>query len=79
MPILIAEVDWSHFAMNLLAAGAFGFLGILMLVAGFKIFEKITPKLDIEGELVKGNMAVGIFVAAMLIAIALIAKMAIGG
>jgi putative membrane protein len=70
--------DWSHFGMAMLAAAAFGVLGIVMLVAGFKIFESMTPKVDLEAELAKGNMAVGIVVAAMIIAMALILKMAIG-
>jgi putative membrane protein len=79
--MLIAEAtnwDWSHFGMAMLAAASFGALGIVMLVLGFKIFEKMTPKLDVENELAKGNMAVGVVVAAMLIAMALILKMAIG-
>ena len=69
---------WDGFGMALVAATAFGLLGILMLAVGFKVFEKITPKLDIEVELAKGNMAVGIMVGAMLLAMALILMMAIG-
>lgn len=67
------------FEMSLLAAAAFGLLGIAMLVVGFKIFEWLTPSLKVEEELTKGNTAVGITVAALLIAISLIVIRAIGG
>jgi putative membrane protein len=67
------------FEMSLMAAAAFGLLGIAMLVVGFKVFEWLTPKLKVEEELTKGNMAVGVTVAALLIAISLIVIRAIGG
>ena len=67
------------FGMSLLAAAAFGLLGIVLLIIGFKIFEWITPKLKVEEELTKGNVAVGIAVGALLLAISLIVVRAIGG
>lgn len=69
----------NSFEMSLLAASAFGLLGIAMLALGFKIFEWITPKLNVEEELTKGNIAVGIMVGALLIGISLIVVRAIGG
>jgi putative membrane protein len=67
------------FEMSLLAAAAFGLLGIAMLVVGFKVFEWLTPKLKVEEELTKGNVAVGIAVGALLLGISLIVVRAIGG
>jgi putative membrane protein len=67
------------FEMSLLAAAAFGLLGIAMLVIGFKVFEWLTPKLKVEEELTKGNVAVGIAVGALLLGISLIVVRAIGG
>lgn len=70
--------------MNLLASlpenfwiGAFGSLvfgviGIVLLILGYFLFDIITPKLDVPAELTKGNVSVGIVVAALLIAIAII-------
>ncbi|MCE9566407.1 MAG: DUF350 domain-containing protein [Planctomycetes bacterium] len=69
----------NSFEMSLLAAAAFGLLGIAMLALGFKVFEWITPKLNVEEELVKGNIAVGIMVGALLLGISLIVVRAIGG
>jgi putative membrane protein len=67
------------FEMSIIAAGVFGLLGIVLLAVGFKVFELITPKLDIEKELGEKNVAVGIMVAALLLGIAMIVTRAIGG
>lgn len=69
----------NSFEMSLLAATAFGLLGIALLALGFKVFEWITPKLNVEEELVKGNTAVAIMVGALLLGISLIVVRAIGG
>lgn len=67
------------FELSLLAAAVFGLLGIALLALGFKVFEWITPKLKVEEELTKGNIAVGIMVGALLLGISLIVVRAIGG
>jgi putative membrane protein len=76
---LFAE-QW-HFdtvGMSLVAVAAFGALGIVLLVLGFKLFEWVTPRLNIEEELSKGNIAVAIVVAAAILGVALIVIRAIG-
>ena len=63
MPVPFAFIqNWGQFAQGLLAAAVFGLLGIALLVIGFKVFEMFTPKVDVEQELAKGNMAVGVTV-----------------
>ena len=79
MPLFAEGWTTDTFGMSLLAAAAFGLLGIVLLIIGFKIFEWITPKLKVEEELTKGNVAVGIAVGALLLAISLIVVRAIGG
>lgn len=78
--MLFAET-WNFEAMgaSLVAAALFGVLGIVMLALGFKVFEWITPKLKVEEELGKGNMAVGVVVAAAILGVALVVVRAIGG
>ncbi len=77
---LLAEFWTANtFELSLLAAAAFGLLGIALLALGFKVFEWITPSLKVEEELSKGNMAVGITVAALLVGISLVVVRAIGG
>jgi putative membrane protein len=67
------------FELSLLAAAVFGLLGIALLALGFKVFEWITPRLKVEEELTKGNVAVGIAVGSLLLGISLIIVRAIGG
>ncbi len=80
MPLFASE-PWTAgtFEMSLIAGAAFGILGIALLAVGFKVFELITPKLNIEKELAEKNIAVGIMVGALLLGIAMIVTRAIGG
>ena len=57
--------------MNLLLSLLFGAAGILVLVAGYKIFDAIITA-DFNKELEKGIVAVAIFLAWALIGIAII-------
>jgi putative membrane protein len=67
--IPLEPVDQIH---ALIGTAAFGLLGIVLMVVGFKVFEVITRRLDIEKQLEDRNMAVGIVVAAMLLGLSLI-------
>ena len=70
---LIATMDWNRLGIDVLAAVIFGVIGILLMVLGYKVFEWITPKLDVERELAENhNLAVAIVVAALLIGISII-------
>jgi putative membrane protein len=79
--MLFANQPWfaNSFWEALGAAGAFGVMGIFMLALGFKVFEWITPKLNLEKELAEKNVAVGTMVAGLLVGIAIIVSRAIGG
>lgn len=70
--------DLNTFVLVFVEAAAFGLLGIVLLALGFKVFEKITPKLDVEGELAKGNVAVGMMVAAVLLGLSVIVAVCVG-
>lgn len=56
---------------NLGLSALFGILGILIMAIGYIIFDKMIP-LDFNKELEKGNLAVGVLIAGLLIGIALI-------
>ena len=61
------------FAMALLAACAFGVVGIALMMIGFKAFDVITPKIDIQKELAEHhNMAVAIVIASVILGIAVL-------
>jgi putative membrane protein len=87
MLLLLAEVDalvtphWHPASLleSIWSAAAFGALGIIMMMLGFKLFDWITPKLDIEKELSEKNMGVAIALAALFIGLGLIVAHAISG
>ena len=61
-------MDLTIVAGNLMYAA----LGMLLMFAGFLLFDKITPRVDFSVELGKGNIAVGIVIGALFLAIAYI-------
>ncbi len=64
----------------LLAATAFGLVGLVLILIGFKAFDWITPKIDVQRELTENkNIAVAIVVAALIIAVAIVISKAIAG
>lgn len=56
----------------LMATAAFGLLGIALMLIGFKAFELVTRRLDIEKQLEERNVAVGVVVAALLLGVSAI-------
>ena len=75
VPLLAAVpgTDFAAWSTNLTYAlagtAAFGVLGILLMVVGFKAFEWITARLDVEKQLSEGNYAVAIVVAAIMLSL----------
>jgi uncharacterized membrane protein YjfL (UPF0719 family) len=61
-------MDWSIVGINFLYAA----LGVVLMFVSYKVFDKLSPKINFEDELKKGNIAVAIFIAALFIAIAII-------
>ena len=55
-------------ALNFLYA----ILGVFLMFASYRIIDRLTPEVDFPAELKKGNVAVGIFIAAIFLAIAII-------
>lgn len=51
----------------------FGLLGVFLMLAGYKAFDWITPKLNVENELITGNLSVAIVVAAIIFSAAYLA------
>ena len=71
---LLASIpsDSSGLWSALIGTASFGLLGLALMLVGFKAFEIITRRLDIEKQLEDRNMAVGVVVAAMLLGLSLI-------
>ena len=81
MTLFAEHVPWNleMLGNSLMAAAAFGLLGIAMVALGFKVFEWVTPKLQVEEELAKGNTAVAVVVAAVIIGVAIVVVRAMSG
>jgi len=59
---------------------AYGLLGIGLIVLGFKVFDWLTPKINIQHELgEKHNLAVAILCAAIIVGISLMVAAVIHG
>jgi putative membrane protein len=63
----------AHFYANAVASVVFGFLGIVLLLTGYWLFDLITPRIDVQKELTEKNMAVGVVIAALLLGFAYVA------
>lgn len=75
----LATVNWDILGHALLAAAAFGAVGIVLVVLGFKVFDWLMPKIDVEKELCERNMAVAIVMAAAILGISAIVVASIMG
>ncbi len=65
--------DWNAFGGALIATAIFGLVGIGLMLLGFKIFDWMTPRIDLEKELGENkNVAVAIVMASVIIGIAIV-------
>ena len=69
---------WQHLWGGFVGTVIFGLLGIGLAVLGFKVFDWLTPRIDIQRELgEKHNIAVAILVGAILLGICHIVAVAV--
>ena len=61
-------MQWSIIGLNFLYAA----LGVVLMFVAYRLIDLLTPQVDFPAELNKGNLAVGIVIAAIFIAIAMI-------
>lgn len=66
-------MDFTHFLTSLGLMWAYGFSACIMLLLMLKIIDWLTPKINIEKELVENqNLAVAIPIAAFIVSVAAI-------
>ena len=61
-------MEWTIILLNIMYA----VIGVILMFVAYKVFDLLSPRINFEEELKKGNIAVAIFIAALFIAIALI-------
>lgn len=64
--------DFRVLGRTLLDCSLFGILGILLVTLGFKLFDLIITKIDLQNEVAKGNVAAAILGGAAIIAMGII-------
>lgn len=62
----------NEFLINAGLSIAFGLIGIILLIVGYYIFDKVLTKVDFNEELKKNNIAVAIVIAGFMISIGII-------
>jgi putative membrane protein len=67
-------VPGEHLLTNIGISLIFGIIGIALAVLGFKVFDWITPRMNVQHELTeKNNIAVAIVCAAIIIGVCYVA------
>jgi putative membrane protein len=61
-------MDFRVLGLNFLYAA----LGVILMFISYRVIDRLTPEVDFPAELQKGNIAVGIVVAAIFLSIAII-------
>lgn len=61
-------MEWTIVGLNI----AYAVIGVVLMYASFRVIDRLSPRIDFEAELRKGNVAVAVFVAALFLAIAII-------
>jgi putative membrane protein len=56
-----------YFAGDLVATVAFGIMAIFLILIGYLAFDKLTPKLDFDELLNKGNTALAIVIGSFIL------------
>lgn len=61
-------MEWPIIALN------FGYaaLGVALMFLAYRVIDRLTPEVDFPAELRRGNIAVGIVIASIFVAIAII-------
>lgn len=70
-------MDWTIVLVNFVYAILGCTVTLIFMAAGYKLFDKITP-FNTHEELAKGNQAVGIVVAAMIVGLGIAVGLVIG-
>jgi uncharacterized membrane protein YjfL (UPF0719 family) len=61
-------MEWRIIGLNFLYA----VLGVVLMFVSYRVIDWCTPQVDFPSELKKGNLAVGIFIASIFLAVAII-------
>jgi putative membrane protein len=76
--MMFPEGYWAELWGGFIGSLVFGLLGLLLILLGFKLFDWVTPRIDIQRELAeKSNIAVAIVCAAAILGVSIFAAIAV--
>ena len=58
-----------YFLMDFCVTAAFGLLAVILIVFGYWVFDKLTPKLHFDDNLCKGNIAAAIVIGSFILGV----------
>lgn len=61
-------MEWPIIGLNF----SYATLGVALMFLAYRVIDRLTPEVDFPAELRKGNIAVGIVIASIFVAIAII-------
>ncbi len=76
---LLAMGNFEHLGTALVWAATFGLLGVAIVILGFKVFDWLMPRINVEKELCERNIAVAIVMAAAILGVSAVMVAAIAG
>lgn len=74
----MAVLSWDLFLWRLLELGISLLVAVCALYLAVKVFDRLTHHIDEWAELKKGNMAIAIFMSAMVLSIAIMVSLLFG-
>ena len=69
---------WERLLQGLVGTLVFGTAGILLMALGFKVFDWMTPRVDIQKQLAeRQNLAVAVVIAAIILGVSYVIATAV--
>jgi putative membrane protein len=76
---LLAMGKFDDLGAALVWAAAFGLVGVAIVILGFKVFDWMMPRINVEKELCDRNISVAIVMAAAILGVSAVMVAAIAG
>jgi uncharacterized membrane protein YjfL (UPF0719 family) len=68
-----------YLLMDLAVTAAFGVLAVVLITFGYKVFDRLTPKLHFDENLSKGNIAAAIVIGSFILGICYVVAHVVSG
>jgi uncharacterized membrane protein YjfL (UPF0719 family) len=66
-------MEWPILALNFFYAA----MGVILMFVAYRLIDRLTPEVNFADQLNQGNMAVGVVIAAIFVAVAMVVAAAL--